>query len=89
MSGLQFAAFTWPQPRAMKATTTVSFTATMMLLKSADSFVPRISRIVISATIRTAGRFSSAVPPPSIGVPGALANCAGITMPTLFRMLVT
>ncbi len=61
----------------MKAKTTASFTATMMLLNRADSFVPRISISVSTATISTAGRLNKAVPPPSISVPGAWANRAG------------
>ena len=77
----------------MKATTTTSLIATMILFSRADSLVPNTSIAVSAATISGAGRFMMAVavlPSANVTVvPGAAANCGGTTMPMLRRMLTT
>ena len=85
----------------MKRNTTVSLMTTMTLLKLADSLMPMISRIVISATMIIAGRLSTApvLDQPSVNsrqtlspasggavwVYGADVYCGGMLMPRSLR----
>ena len=71
----------------MKATTTTSLMATMMLLTRADSFVPSISMTVRMPMIRAAGMLTMpeiVLPSASLTmVPGAAANAGGTLIPKL------
>ena len=91
ISGCQLAVLMKKAPSPMKATTTTSFTATMMLLSRADSLVPMTSKAVMAAMISAAGRLTMAVavlPSANVtAVPGAAAKVGGMVMPTLRRML--
>ena len=76
----------------MKASTTVSLTATMMLLSRADSFVPPTSSTVIISTMAAAGRLTMAVavvPSPSVTTcPVAAVSRGGSETPKACSRLV-
>ena len=61
ISGVRLCGFTNRAPIAMKAMTTVSLIATMMLLTVANSETPRMSKAVTAAMIRMAGRLITPV----------------------------
>src|SRR5471030_2800725 len=85
MSGDQWAGFTYCEPMPMKAMTTASLIATMMLLTVADSETPTTSRVVTAAMTRTAGRFMTpvAITTPALSLtrtPGAAVRAGGMMM---------
>ena len=87
-SGCQLDGCTKREPMAMKAMTTVSLMATMMLLTVADSETPTTSRAVTQPTMKTAGRLTIPVAmttPAALvtGTPQAAVSAAGIWIPRL------
>src|SRR5665213_2006637 len=85
MSGDQWAGFTYREPIPMKAMTTVSLMATMMLLAVADSETPTVSRVVTAAITTMAGRFKIPVATTTpawflTSSPGAAVKAGGIAM---------
>ena len=59
-NGCQFSVLTKRAANAMKSSTTVTFMNTMIVLKRADSLIPRTSSAVTASTTSTAGRFTNA-----------------------------
>src|SRR4051794_40623482 len=100
-NGTQFSRLMYARPKAMNSSTTTSLIATARLLNRADSLMPTISRMVMTATMNIAGTLRTApvlVQPsvkrrhtfnPASGgavwVYGAAVYAAGIVMPTSFR----
>jgi hypothetical protein len=87
MNGTQFAVATYPTPAMRNTRTTATLMATIMLLKRADSRIPRISSAEMTMTMPNAGRLNQALTSLPSGrltrVPGAAVSSAGIAIPIL------
>ena len=57
MKGTQFEVFRCGKQRTTKVTTTSNFTATIIELTKADSWIPTIKMQVIKTITKTAGKF--------------------------------
>ena len=90
MNGCQLPCFTNMKPKPMTSSTMASFTATITLLKRADSLMPTTSSAVSASTSSTAGRLMMAPVRMSVCVPstryGALESASGMGKPMSFMM---